>query len=192
MKLICVYGSVNYKIDDSYKKIGFELGKRIAEKNYGLVYSGMNEGISGAVAKGVSCTGNFPIIGVMPEFFKEKKKDEIFDGCTEKIFAINISERKEIIKKKSDAIIVAPGGVGTFDELFDAICTKRWGLIDIPIVIYNMNNYYNKMIEMLDYAIENNFGKENYRETYKVFDNINEMFNYIDNYSVEKKDGENR
>ena len=50
MKLICVYGAVNSKIDDSFKKIGLELGKMIAEKNYGLVYSGMKEGISGAVA----------------------------------------------------------------------------------------------------------------------------------------------
>ena len=182
MKLICVYGAVNSKIDDSFKKIGFELGKMIAEKNYGLVYSGMKEGISGAVARGVTETSNMPIIGVMPEFFKEKKKDEIFEGCTEKVFAKNISDRKEIMKQKSDAIIVAPGGVGTFDELFDAICTKRWGLMDKPIVIYNINNYYKKMIEMLDYSIETNFGRENYRDTYKVFDKLDEMFNYIETY----------
>ena len=91
------------------------------------------------------------IIGVMPEFFKEKKKDEIFEGCTEKVFAKNISERKEIMKKKSDAIIITPGRVGTFDELFDAICTKRWELMNKPVVIYNINNNYKKMIEMLDY-----------------------------------------
>lgn len=165
MILICLYGAVNSKIDDSFKKMGFELGKMIAEKNYGLVYSGMKEGISGAVAKGVAETSNMPIIGVVPEFFKEKKKDEIFEGCTEKVFAKNISDKKEIMKQKSDAI-----------------CTKRWGLMDKPIVIYNINNYYKKMIEMLDYSIKTNFGRENYRDTYKVFDKLDEMFDYIENY----------
>ena len=64
------------------------------------------------------------------------------------------------MKQKSDAIIIALGGVGTFDELFDAICTKRWGLMDKPIVIYNINNYYKNLIEMLDYAIEKNLEKK--------------------------------
>lgn len=186
MKIICVYGAVSDKIDDKFKQAGISLGKKIAEENYGLVFSGMKGGISGAVAKGASNAGSVSIIGVMPEFFREDKVNEIFEGCTEKIFTDNISKRKEVMKEKSDAIIVVPGGIGTFDELFDAICTKRWGLMDKPIVIYNIDNYYEKLIEMLDYAIETNFGKENYRETYKIFDDLDEMFNYIDNYNLKK------
>lgn len=64
-----------------------------------------------------------------------------------------------------------------------AICTKRWGMMDKPIVIYNINNYFKNLIEMLDYAIETNFGKENYRETYKIFDNLEDMFDYIEKYN---------
>lgn len=183
MKLICVYGAVNDKIDDSFKQAGIELGKMIAKRNYGLVYSGMKSGISGAVAKGVATKQGTVILGVMPEFFRETKRNEIFEECTEEIFTKDVSERKEVMKKKSDAIIVAPGGVGTFDELFDAVCTKRWGLMNKPIVIYNINNYYKNLINMLDYAIETNFGKENYRETYKIFDNLDDMFDYIEKYN---------
>lgn len=182
IKRICVYGAVNDKIDNKYKQAGYALGCKIAEKGYGLVYSGMKSGISGSIAKGVASNPNSFIIGVMPEFFKEKKKDEIYEKCTETIFAKDISERKNIFKKISDAIIVAPGGVGTFDEFFDAVCTKRWGLWDKPLIIYNIDNYYNDMINMLEYAIKTNFGKENYRETYKIFDNIEEIFEYIENY----------
>ena len=54
--------------------------------------------------------------------------------------------------------------------------------MDKPIVIYNINNYYKKMIEKLDYSIETNFGRENYRDTYKVFDKLGGMFDYIENY----------
>lgn len=183
MKNICVYGAVNDKIDNSFIQAGIELGKYMAKKNYGLVYSGMKGGISGAVARGVATKQGLPIIGIMPEFFRETKKNEIFEGCTEELFAKDISKRKELMKSKADAIIVAPGGIGTFDELFDAICIKRWGLMDKPIIIYNINNYYQKLIEMLDYSIETNFGKENYRETYKVFNNLEDMFDYIEKYN---------
>ena len=182
MKYICVYGAVNDKIDNKFKQAGFELGKKIAEENYGLIYSGMKGGISGAVAKGASSVGNISIIGIMPDFFREIKVNEMYDECTEKIFTDGILERKKVMKEKSDAIIVTPGGVGTFDELFDAICTKRWGLMDKPIVIYNIDNYYKSLIEMLDYAIDTNFGRENYRETYKIFDDMDEMFDYINDY----------
>ena len=119
MKLICVYGAVNDKIDESFKQAGIELGKMIAKRNYGLVYSGMKSGISGAVAKGVATKQGTAILGVMPEFFRETKRNEIFEGCTEEIFTKDVSERKEVMKKKSDAIIVASGGVGTFDNLDD-------------------------------------------------------------------------
>ena len=86
MELICVYGAVNDKIDDSFKYAGKKKKKKIAEKNYGLIYSGMKGGFSGAVAKGVADTSNMPIIGVIPEFFKVIKTNKIFEGCTKRIF----------------------------------------------------------------------------------------------------------
>lgn len=179
---ICVYGAVNNKIDKNYIDKGIELGKRIAKENMGVVFSGMKSGISGAVAEGASNIENADIIAVMPEFFKETKQDEIFQKCTKIIYEKDIQTRKETFKRLADAIIVLPGGVGTFDELFDAICTKRWGIIDVPIVIYNINNYYANLIDMLEYSIKTNFGKENYRETYKIFDDMNDIFEYIKNY----------
>ena len=182
MKYICVYGAVNEKIDDKYKQTGFGLGKKIANENYGLVFSGMKGGICGAVANAVAESPNIPIIGIMPKFFKEMKADEMFEKCTERFFTDNIAKRKDLMKEKSDAIIITPGGVGTFDELFDAIVTKRWGLMDKPIVIYNMENYFDNLIAMLDYAIETKFGRDNYKESYKVFDNLDDIFNYINNY----------
>ena len=75
MKYICVYGAVNNKVDESYKQAGIELGKMIAQKNWNLVYSGIKSGISGAVAKGVATKQGTHILGIMPEFFKETKKD---------------------------------------------------------------------------------------------------------------------
>lgn len=106
---ICVYGSVNNDIDKSYIEYGEVLGKKIAEKNYGLVFGGMKDGIIGAVARGILANNrSVPIIGIMPEFFKETRSDSIFENCTEFIFTKNVSERKNEMKEKADAIIVAP------------------------------------------------------------------------------------
>lgn len=180
---ICVYGSVSDKIDEEYILKSELLGEKMAERNHGLVFGGMKNGVLGAVARGVAKNEKIPIIGIMPEFFKETKKDEIFEKCTELLFTKDINKRKEEMEERANAIIVAPGGVGTLDEFFSAVCSKRWGYWDKPIVIYNINNYYKNLIEMLEYAIEKNFGKENYRETYKVFEEVDEIFSYIEDYS---------
>ncbi len=179
---ICVYGAVNDNIDISYKKQGELLGNKIAERNHGLIFGGMKGGMLGAVARGVSLNKNVPIIAVMPEFFKETKQNDIFEKCTEKVFTKDVSERKKQFNEKADAIIITPGGVGTLDEFFDAVCSKRWGYFDKPIVIYNIDNYYKHLIAMLEYSIEKKFGKENYRETYKIFDKVDDIFEYIENY----------
>ena len=77
---ICVYGAVNDNIDKSYKEYVKQLGKKIAERNYGLVFGGMKDGMLGAVATGASFNSNIPIIAIMPEFFKETKKSDIFEN----------------------------------------------------------------------------------------------------------------
>lgn len=182
MKNICVYGSVNNKIDSTYIKYAEELGKKISDKNFNLIFGGMKNGLLGGVARGFYNAKNSKIIAIMPEFFKETKKDEIFNSCDEIIYTKNINERKEKFKEIADAIVVLPGGVGTFDEFFDAVCSKRWGYCDIPIVIYNINHYYDKLISMLNYSIEEKFGKDNYNETYKVFENINDIFSYLNEF----------
>ena len=134
---ICVYGAVNDNIDKSYKEYGKQLGKKIAERNYGLVFGGMKDGMLGAVATGASFNSNIPIIAIMPEFFKETKKSDIFEKCTQIIFTKDISERKKQFIQHSDAIIITPGGVGTLDEFFEIkIVRKRMNskLIDREFV----------------------------------------------------------
>lgn len=180
--MVCVYGAVTSKMDNSYIEAGVELGKRIADKNWGLVYSGMEDGISGAVAKGAFENKCDTIVAIMPEFFKEERKDLMFENTTERIYVKDLSDRKKKFRETADAIIVTPGGVGTFDELFDAICAKRLKYIDIPIVIYNMNNFYANLLDMIDYSIANKFALEVVKDAYKVCENVDEIIEYIESY----------
>lgn len=179
---ICIYGGVHDDISDNYKQYGELLGIEIAKRNHSLVFGGMKNGMLGAVARGVSSNRNTSILAIMPEFFKSTKQNDIFEYCTKTIFTPDIIERKKQFIEISDALVVTPGGVGTLDEFFDAVCKKRWGDFDKPIVIYNIDHYYDNLVSMLEYSIEKKFGQENYKETYKVFDNIDELLNYIENY----------
>lgn len=180
---ICIYGAVNTSIDESYMEAGKKLGLEIAKRNHDLIYCGMKDGIMGAAAKTFRENSKNKIVAIMPEFFKEIKQDEMYKECDETFFTDDVPERNKKFRELADAIIVTPGGVGTFNELFDAICVKRWGFFDKPIVIYNINHYYDKLIDMLEYAIAEKFGRENYRETYKVYDELDEMFEYIEGYN---------
>ena len=84
----------------------------MANKNYGLIYSGMKSGISGAVAKGMKEIHNSSIIGIMPKNYAETKKEYIYDGCTEIVYTEDLSKRKKEMREKANAIIIVPGGVG--------------------------------------------------------------------------------
>jgi len=131
MKNICVYGAVSDDIDNIYKEYGKKLGRNIAEKGYGLVFGGMKKGMLGAVARGVATNQKATILAIMPEFFRETKKEDIFENCTELLFTKDVSERKKQFIEKSDAIIITPEGLGTLDEFFDAVCSKRWGYFEM-------------------------------------------------------------
>ena len=69
----------------------------------------------------------------------------LYEKCTEFIFTENMRERKKLLEEKSDATIVAPGGIGTYEELFEIFTLKSLKRIDRPIVLYNIDGYYDKM-----------------------------------------------
>ena len=182
MKNICVFGSVSDKINPIYIEYAEELGKEISSRKYNLIFGGVKNGILGGLAKGFLSNKTSKIIAVMPEFFQYEKGNEVLYECDEIIYTKDVTNRKEKFKEKADAIIILPGGIGTLDEFFDVACSKRWGYYNIPVIIYNINHYYDKLIAVLNYSIKENFGKENYNETYKIFDNIDDIFEYINNY----------
>ena len=97
-------------------------------------------------------------------------------------------ERKKLLEDYADAFIITPGGMGTFDEIFEILCLKQLGRTNKPIVFYNINNYYKPLFDLIENAIKGNFMNENNRMLYYVANTIDEVFNYIDDYEHEIKD----
>lgn len=176
---ICIYGSSSNHIDKAFLDESEALGIDIASKGHTLVYGAGGEGIMGAVARGAaSCNGN--IIGIVPEFLDFG--GNLFTGCSKLIKTKDMHERKQLLEDKSDAFIILPGGVGTFDEFFETLTLKQLGQHNKAIVIYNINGYFDEIETTLEKAITQHFMTESCHEIYKFFDDRSELFKYLAHY----------
>ncbi len=180
---ICVFGAASDYIDDVYKIEGEKLGELLSQKGHTLIFGGGAGGLMGAVARGVY-RENGKIVGVAPGFFNVD--GVLFENCTEFITTESMRERKFIMEEKADAFIVAPGGIGTFEEFFEVLTLKQLGRHEKAIVIINTNGYYDKMIELLDYTKESHFMTDKCLELFRVVKTSEEAFSYIESYKPKK------
>ncbi len=184
---ICVYGAASSLIDKSYIEAGKELGRKMAERGHALVFGGGANGMMGAVAAGMH-EKNGKITGVIPNFFNVGNEEISFKNCTEYIYTETMRERKRILEETSNAIVVTPGGIGTYDEFFEVLTLKQLGRHRKPIVIYNINHYYDELELAMEHAIEKEFITKECKALYEVFYTAEEVIEYIENYKEEDFD----
>lgn len=182
---ICLYGASSNELDSIYTEKTKVLGIALAKRGHSLIYGGGARGLMGAAASGV-VEGGGSVIGVAPTFFNVD--GVLFEGCDELIYTETMRERKRIMEEKADAFIVVPGGLGTFDELFEIMTLKQLGQHKKPIAMYNINGYYNAFEKLLDAAVEGRFMTEKSKEICPLFDDAEQLLSYIENYEVEDYD----
>lgn len=129
----------------------------MAENGHRLVYGAGNAGMMGAVSDGAADNGG-EIVGVTPEFFvfAEATRDDL----TEVILSEDMSVRRKTMIELGDAFIALPGGMGTLDEISEVITYKRLSLlgkINKPIMLYNVNGFYDNFFRLLDDMTEQGF-----------------------------------
>ncbi len=180
---ICVYGASSDNINKAFIDAGEKLGCEMAKRNIGLVFGGGARGMMGAVARGVYSKAGY-IIGVAPSFFNVD--GILFENCNEMIHTDTMRQRKQIMEDKSDAFIMSPGGIGTFEEFFEILTLKQLGQLTKAIVILNTDGYYDEMLAMMKASIEKNFIYKKVEELYFVGDDIDEILNYIEGYEQTK------
>jgi len=178
---ICVYGAASSLIDESFVEAGEELGRKMVERGHSLVFGGGRSGMMGAPARGVYEKGGH-ILGIAPTFFEENNPEISFENCTEFIKTETMRERKKLLDESSDAFIVSPGGIGTFDEFFEILTLKQLGRHNKAIVIFNINGYFDDMLKMMSHAIEKKFITTDCVELYKVVNTVEEALDYIESY----------
>ena len=173
---ICLYGSGSRKIDKVYTDEAYRLGCEIAKKGHKLVFGGGDTGMMGACARGVHDNGG-ESLGIAPEWINDF--EPLCENCSEFIYVNTMDERKKKFEENSDAFIISPGGIGTLDEFFEIITLKKLRQTDCEIIIFNIEGFYDKMIEMIDEMGEKGFLYKQ-EEIFKTANSIEEIFEYLD------------
>ncbi len=165
----CVYGGANERIASQHKEKIEELGKIIASNGFSLVYGAGATGCMGAVARGVKENGGF-VMGITPDFISEF--EDIFD-CDNKVMVDTMAERKTLMEKHADVFFIAPGGIGTMDEFFQVLTLKYLKRIDVPIVILNLDGFYDSLLVLIDDLVK--YGAV-VKDVYNLFDIITDVY----------------
>lgn len=179
---ICIYGASSVKTSKEYVEATQRLGECLAKDGHSLVFGGGASGLMGAAARGFTAGGG-KIIGVAPHFFDVD--GILYDKCTEFIFTETMRERKKILEDKSDAFIVCPGGVGTFDEFFEIITLKQLGRHNKAVVIFNTGNYFDELLNLMNKALKEDFLTEKTLSLYDVAKNEEEVVSFLKSYKGE-------
>ena len=180
---ICIFGASGRELEESYYAAAKLLGSLIAQQGHTLVFGGGREGLMGAAARGAYENGGC-IIGIVPKFFDEP--GIIYEHCTELIFTETVRERKQLMEERSEACVVLPGGIGTFEEFFEMLTLKQLGRSDRAIVVMNTNNYYGPMQHMLEDTARQRFMSRGCLELYGLADTPDKALDYIARYVPRK------
>jgi uncharacterized protein (TIGR00730 family) len=128
----------------------------MARRNVGLVYGGTNVGIMGEIAKTVLESGG-EVIGVVPKGFVTMAPQVALEFCDDLRVVNCLQERKTLMAELADGFIALPGGSGTMDELFEVLTWAQLNLYPKPCGLLNVCQYYDRLIDFLDYATDEQF-----------------------------------
>jgi len=154
LKSVCVYCSASDKVDPIFTKAAKKVGKLLAERNIKLIYGGNKSGLMGSLADSSLENGGY-VMGYTT------KKLSITDGAHESIQELHIvpdmSSRKKCMYNQAEAFIVLPGGLGTLEELAEIISWKQIRLHNKPIVLLNIDGYWNTLYSLFRNMVDKKF-----------------------------------
>lgn len=162
---ITLYGAASENIDHVYIEKVEELGYELAKAGHTMVFGGGCSGLMGAAARGMK-RANGQIVGVVPHFIHAF--EPIYADCSELIQTETMAERKTIMETRADAFIIVPGGIGTFDEFFQILTLKTLEQMDKPIILYNINGFWDGMLAVIGTDIFKGFVTKNVVDGFRI------------------------
>jgi uncharacterized protein (TIGR00730 family) len=173
---ICVFASSSSRIDIEYARAASNLGLLLASAKMDVVYGGGGIGLMGKLADAVLKNGG-TITGVIPSFMKDEGWDH--SEVSEMIITTDMGERKKRMFAMADAVVALPGGVGTLEELTEAITLKQLGLYKGPIILLNTLNFYKSLIDFLEHMISGNFLRYEHKGMWEIANTPEEVMDYL-------------
>ena len=185
IKNVCVYSASSTIIAPVYFAAAEELGRLLALRGIKLINGAGNIGLMAATSNACLTAGG-TVTGVIPRFMVEQ--DWHHKNLTQLIETETMHERKEIMAEMSDGVIALPGGCGTMEELLEIITWKQLGIYLNPIIILNIDGFFNPLLEMLQRAIDGNFMRPEHQNIWQVATNAQQAIELLYTTPIWSKD----
>ncbi|HKR28174.1 MAG TPA: TIGR00730 family Rossman fold protein [Acidobacteriaceae bacterium] len=167
-KWVCVFCASAPGASPEYLEAARELGRRIAERGYGLLYGGATVGAMGAIADAALAAGG-EVVGVIPDVIREREIDH--KGLTELHVVRTMHERKAMLSSRADAFLALPGGYGTMDEFIEIVTWAQLRIHAKPCVLVNINGFWDGLLRFIDHTVREGFIVPENRGLVQVADN---------------------
>lgn len=181
--LIALYCGSRSGNNPIYQEKAIALAQGLAEHGFGLVYGGASIGLMGQVADAVVDHGG-EAVGVIPEFMLDY--EIAHNHLTELHVVRSMHERKAMMAERASAFVALPGGLGTFEEILEI---ATWGQLNQhqkPMMLYNVNGFYDALIAQLDHAVAEGFLPPQHRAKLIVCNSSKQIFSALKNLDCPK------
>lgn len=181
---ITVFCGSSLGSNETFKQAAQHLGQHLASENIGLVYGGGKVGLMGVIADAVLSAGG-SVIGVMPRALVER---EIAHAHLTQLHIVDdMHTRKAKMAELADAFVALPGGAGTLEEFFEVWTWAQLGYHEKPCALYNIDHYFDKLLEFIDQMTQNHFLKSEYQEMIQVETKPDLLIKKLRNYKAPEK-----
>ena len=160
MKRLCVFTGSYLGARPEYLAAAQALGRELAARGLELVYGGAHIGLMGALADTVLAE-NGRVVGVIPDRLVDR--EVAHHGLSELHVVGSMHERKAKMAELADGVIALPGGIGTLEELFEALTWRALNIHTKPCGLLNINHYYDLLLQFLQHTVDEKFLKAQYR-----------------------------
>lgn len=160
LRSLCIYCGSSSGDRPAYAAAAAELGRTLAARGIELVYGGAQVGLMGRVADAALAAGG-RVIGVIPQ--QLMRKELAHHSLTALHVTASMHERKQKMAELAEGFIALPGGIGTFEELFEIWTWSQLGMHGKPCGLFNVDGYYDELVRFLDHATAHGFIREEQR-----------------------------
>jgi uncharacterized protein (TIGR00730 family) len=176
IRAVTVYCSSSKHLDPIYYTAGAALGRAIALEKWDLVYGGNHIGLMATLADAARAAGG-RVIGITPQLFIDKGVGD--HQCDELVITKNLRDRKAMLERRGDAFVALPGGLGTLEEIFDIVVHRQLAYHTKPIVLLNIDGYYDPLIQLIQRGVEKRFIKMEPKRLFLTAPSVESVIAYL-------------
>ena len=172
---VCFFCASSEGKDPIYMESGREFGRLTAQAGWRLVYGGGGVGLMGAAARSAHAEGG-RVVGIMPGFLRSRER--LFDDV-ETVVVESMHQRKQMMYDESDVFVVAPGGIGTLEEVIELLSWKRLDLHAKPVIFLNINGFWDSLFTLIEDTVKAGMTPESFLKAYVSADTVQDAISLM-------------